>query len=136
MFIYIYEELRHDIHNSGNSNIASSTSLFGGHDLGESHKGIMGIFQVVENDPKSSIYGVILRMRKMTLNRAYAPMSSHPDSDDLFGMKLLYDIIIFFLCGCLGWTGTLFFVCVCFQLSTQDTLVGQRYYDEKIINEG
>ena len=32
------------IHNSGNSNIASSTSLFGGHDLGESHKGVMGIF--------------------------------------------------------------------------------------------
>ena len=113
----MYEELRHDIHNSGNSNIASSTSLFGGHDLGESHKGVMGIFQVVENDPKSSIYGVILRMRKMTLNRAYAPISSHPDSEDLFGMKLLYDIIIFFLCGCLGWTGTLFFVCS--QLSTQ-----------------
>ena len=51
----MYEELRHDIHNSGNSNIASSTSLFGGHDLGESHKGVMGIFQVVENDPKSSV---------------------------------------------------------------------------------
>ena len=64
------------------------------------------------------------------------PMSCHPDSEDLFGMKLLYDIIIYFLCGCLGWTGTLFFVCVCFQLSTQDTLVGQRYYDEKIIIEG
>ena len=62
----------------------------------------------MENDPKSSIYGVILRMRKRTLNRAYAPMSSHPDSEDLFGMKLLYDIIIFFLCGCIGWTGTLF----------------------------
>ena len=43
-FIYIYEEVRHDIHDSGNSNIASSTSLFGGHDLGESHKGVMGIF--------------------------------------------------------------------------------------------
>ena len=41
---YIYEEARHDIHSSGNSNIASSTSLFGGHDLGESHKGVMGIF--------------------------------------------------------------------------------------------
>ena len=41
----------------------------------------------MENDPKSSIYGVILRMRKMTLNRAYAPMSSHPDSEDLFGIK-------------------------------------------------
>ena len=41
---YIYEDVRHDIHNSGNSNIASSTSLFGGHDLGESHKGVMGIF--------------------------------------------------------------------------------------------
>ena len=54
----------------------------------------------------------ILRMRKMTSNRAYAPMSSHSDSDDLFGIKLLYDIIISFLCGCLGWTGTLFFVCV------------------------
>ena len=40
----IYEEVRHDIHNSGNSNIASSTSLFGGHGLGESHKGVMGIF--------------------------------------------------------------------------------------------
>ena len=52
---------------------------FGGHDLGDSHKGVMGIFQVVENDPKSSIYGVILRMRKRTLNRAYAPMSSHPE---------------------------------------------------------
>ena len=39
-------------------------------------------------------------------------MSCHPDSEDLFGMKLLYDIIIFFLCGCLGWTGTLF-LCVC-----------------------
>ena len=72
----------------------------------------------------------------MTLNRAYAPMSSDPDSEDLFGIKLLYDIIIFFLCGCLGWTGTLFFVFVYFQLSTQDTLVGQRYYDEKIIIEG
>ena len=83
----IYEEVRHDIHNSGNSNIASCTSLFGGHDLGESHKGVMGIFQVVENDLKSSIYGVILRMRKMTLNRAYAPMPSHPDSEDLFGIK-------------------------------------------------
>ena len=70
----------------------------------------------------------------MTLNRAYAPMSCHPDSEDSFGIKLLYEIIIFFLCGCLGWTGTLF--CVCFQLSTQDTLVGQRYYDEKIIIEG
>ena len=104
--------MRQSIHNSGNSNIVSSTSLFGGHDLGESHKGVMGIFQVVENDPKSSIYGVILRMRKRTLNRAYAPMSSHPDSEDLFGIKLLYEIIIFFLCGCLGWTGTLFFVCV------------------------
>ena len=74
----------------------------------------MGIFQVVENDPKSSIYGVILRMRKMTLNRAYAPMSSHPDSEDLFGIKLLYEIIIFFLCGCLGWTGTLFCVFTAF----------------------
>ena len=42
----------------------------------------------------------------------------------------------FFLCGCIGWTDTLFFVCVCFQLLTQDTLVGQRYYDEKIIIEG
>ena len=41
----------------------------------------------MENDPKSSIYGLILRMRKMTLNRAYAPMSSHPDSEDLFGIK-------------------------------------------------
>ena len=41
----------------------------------------------MENDPKSSIYGVILRMRKMTLNRAYAPMSSHPESEDLFGIK-------------------------------------------------
>ena len=41
----------------------------------------------MENDPKSSIYGVILRMRKMTLNRAYAPMFSHPDSEDLFGIK-------------------------------------------------
>ena len=41
---YIYEEVRQSIHNSGNSNIASSTSLFGGHDLGESHKGVMGIF--------------------------------------------------------------------------------------------
>ena len=70
----------------------------------------------------------------MTLNGAYAPMSSHPDSEDLFGIKLLYDIVIFFLCGCLGWTGTLFF-CVCFQLSTQDTLVGQRYYDERIVIE-
>ena len=48
----------------------------------------------------------------MTTNRAYAPMFSHPDSEDLFCMKLLYDIIIFFLCGCLGWTGTLFYVCV------------------------
>ena len=48
----------------------------------------------------------------MTLNRAYAPMSSYPDSEDLFGIKLLYDIVILFLCGCLGWTGTLFFVCV------------------------
>ena len=37
----MYEELRHDIHNSGNSNIASSTSLFGGHDLGESHKRVI-----------------------------------------------------------------------------------------------
>ena len=136
MFIYIYEEVRHDIHNSQSSNIASSALLFGGHDLGDSHKGVIRIFQVVENDPKSSIYGVILRMRKRTLNRAYAPISSHPDSEDLFGIKLLYDIIIFFLCGCLGWTGTLFFVCVFFQLSTQDTLVGQRYYDEKIIIEG
>ena len=99
--------MRHDIHNSGNSNIASSTSLFGCHDLGDSHKGVMGIFQVVENDLKSSIYGVILRMRKRILNRAYAPMSSDPDSEDLFGIKLLYEIIIFFLCGCLGWTGTL-----------------------------
>ena len=44
IYIYIYEDVRHDIHNSGNSNIASSTSLFGGHDLGESHKGVMGIF--------------------------------------------------------------------------------------------
>ena len=43
-YIYIYEEVRHDIHNSGNSNIASSTSLFWGHDLGESDKGVMGIF--------------------------------------------------------------------------------------------
>ena len=74
------------------------------------------------------------KLSKMTSNRAYAPMFSHPDSEDLFGMKLLYDIIVFFLCGCLGWTGTL--LCVCFQLSTQDTLVGQRYYDEKIIIEG
>ena len=40
----MYEELRHDIHNSGNSNITSSTSLFGGHDLRESDKGVMGIF--------------------------------------------------------------------------------------------
>ena len=32
---------------------------------------------------------------KTTLNRAYAPMSSHPDSEDLFGIKRLYDIIIF-----------------------------------------
>ena len=40
----MYEELRHDVHNSGNSNIASSASLFGGHDLRESHKGVMGIF--------------------------------------------------------------------------------------------
>ena len=39
---------------------------------------------------KSSIYGLILRMRKMTSNRAYAPMSSHPDSEDLFGIELLY----------------------------------------------
>ena len=46
----------------------------------------------------------------MTLNRAYAPMSSDPDSEDLFGIKVMYDIIIFFLCGCLGWTGTLFCV--------------------------
>ena len=61
-------------------------------------------------------------------------MSSHPDSEDLFGIKLLYEIIIYFLCGCLGWTGTLSFVC--FQHSTQDTVVGQRYYDEKIIIEG
>ena len=52
------------------------------------------------------------KLWKMTLNRAYAPMSCHPDSEDLFGMKLLCDIIIFFLCGCLGWTGTLF-LCVC-----------------------
>ena len=52
------------------------------------------------------------KLWKMTSNRAYAPMSSHPDSEDLFGIKLLYDIIVFFLCGCLGWTGTLFFVCV------------------------
>ena len=44
MFIYIYEEVRQSIHNSGNSNIASSTSFFGGHDLGDSHKGVMGIF--------------------------------------------------------------------------------------------
>ena len=44
MFIYIYEEVRQGIHNSGNSIIASSTSLFGGHDLGESHKGVIGIF--------------------------------------------------------------------------------------------
>ena len=29
IYIYVYEEVRHDIHNSGNSNIASSTSLFG-----------------------------------------------------------------------------------------------------------
>ena len=90
----------------------------------------------MENDTKSSIYGVILRMRKRTSNRAYAPMSSDPDSEELFGMKLLYDIIVFFLCGCIGWTGTLFCVCVCFQLLTQDTHVGQRYYDEKIIIEG
>ena len=40
----MYEELRHHIHNSGNSNTASSTLLFGCHDLGESHKGVMGIF--------------------------------------------------------------------------------------------
>ena len=38
------EELRHVINNIGNSNIASSNSLFGGHDLGDSHKGVMGIF--------------------------------------------------------------------------------------------
>ena len=44
IYIYVYEEVRHDIHNSGNSNIASSALLFGGHDLGESHKGFMGIF--------------------------------------------------------------------------------------------
>ena len=104
--------MRQSIHNSGNSNIASSTSLFGCHDLGDSHKGVMGIFQVVENDPKSSIYGLILRMRKRTLNRAYASMSCHHDSEDLFGIKVMYDMIIFFLCGCLGWTGTLFCVCV------------------------
>ena len=40
----MYEELRHDIHNSGNSDITSSTSLFGGHDLGDAHKGVMRIF--------------------------------------------------------------------------------------------
>ena len=108
---YTYEEVRHDIHNSESSNIASSALLFGGHDLGESHKGVMGIFQVVENDPKSSIYGVILRMRKRTLNRAYASMSSHPDSEDLFGMKLLYDIIIFFYVAVSVGQGP-FFVCV------------------------
>ena len=76
------------------------------------------------------------KLWKMTLNRAYAPMSSDPDSEDLFGMKLLYDIIIFFYVAVSVGQGPSFFVCVCFQLSTQDTLVGQRHYDEKIIIEG
>ena len=71
----------------------------------------------------------------MTLNRAYAPMSSDPDSDDLFGIKLLYDIIILFFMWLSRMDRDPFFF-VCFQLSTQDTLVGQRYYDEKIIIEG
>ena len=40
----MYEEARHDIHNTGNLDITSSTSLFGGHDLRESHKGVIRIF--------------------------------------------------------------------------------------------
>ena len=67
----------------------------------------------------------------MTLNRAYAPMSSHPDSEDLFGIELLY-----LFCMWLSRLDRDPLFCVCFQLSTQDTLVGQRYYDEKIIIEG
>ena len=69
----------------------------------------------------------------MTLNRAYAPMSSHRDSEDLFGMKLLYETIIYFYVTVSVGQVPFF---VCFQLSTQDTLVGQRYYDDKIIIEG
>ena len=69
----------------------------------------------------------------MTSNRAYAPMLSHPDSEDLFGIELLY---LFFMWLSRLDRDPLFCVCVFFQLSTQDTLVGQRYYDEKIIIEG
>ena len=45
-------------------------------------------------------------------------------------MKLSFYIYVAVSVG----QGPSFFVC--FQLLTQDTLVGQRYYDEKIIIEG
>ena len=47
-------------------------------------------------------------MWKMDLKGAYTLLSFHPDSVHLFGMELSNDIIIFFLCGVFGWTGTPF----------------------------
>ena len=58
--------MRQSIHNSGNSNIASSTSLFGGHDLGDSHKGVIrlwGDIEDAEKDPKSSVCTNVLLPR-------------------------------------------------------------------------
>ena len=49
-----------------------------------------------------------MRLWKMDLKGAYTLLSFHPESVHLFGMELSDDIIIFFLCGVFGWTGTPF----------------------------
>ena len=59
-----------------------------------------------------------MRIWKMDLKGAYTLLSFHPDSVHLFGMELSNDIIIFFLCGVFGWTGTPF----AFQVLTRSIL--------------
>ena len=62
--------------------------------------------QTRKSDPAAKWSDLILW--KMDLKGAYTLLSFHPDNLSLFGMNLVGNLIIFFLCGVFGWSCTPF----------------------------
>lgn len=62
--------------------------------------------QTKKSDPSAKWSDLMLW--KMDLKGAYTLLSFHPDNVSLFGMNLIGNLIIFFLCGVFGWSCTPF----------------------------
>ena len=82
------------------------------------HPTIQDIAVMVDNyvrDPISTHPGDKIVIWKMDLKGAYTLLSFRPEDVPLLGVEMTDDLVMFFLCGIFGWTGTP----ACFQVVTR-----------------